>query len=67
MHWILDVSMREDACQIYRENAAENLARLRLMALNVLKAEPTKISEANEAEALHDKTRLLGASLVSWF
>lgn len=34
MHWTLDVSMREDACQIYRENAAENLAGLRHMALN---------------------------------
>lgn len=44
MHWILDVSMREDACQIYRENAAENLAGLRHMALNMLRAEPTKIS-----------------------
>ena len=44
MHWILDVSMREDACQIYRENGAENLAGLRHMALNMLRAEPTKIS-----------------------
>lgn len=44
MHWILDVSMREDACQIYRENAAENLAGLRHMALNMLRAERTKIS-----------------------
>ncbi|WP_264291646.1 transposase [Pectobacterium aquaticum] len=44
MHWILDVSMREDACQIYRENAAENLAGLRRMALNMLRAEPTKVS-----------------------
>ncbi len=44
MHWILAVSMREDACQIYRENAAENLAGLRHMALNMLRAEPTKIN-----------------------
>ncbi|ELV8625820.1 ISAs1 family transposase [Vibrio cidicii] len=44
MHWILDVSMREDACQIYRQNAAENLAGLRHMALNMLRAEPSKIS-----------------------
>lgn len=36
--------MREDACQIYRENAAENLAGLRHMTLNMLRAEPTKIS-----------------------
>ncbi len=44
MHLILDVSMREDVCQIYRENAAENLVGLRHMALNMLRAEPTKIS-----------------------
>lgn len=44
MHWILDVSLREDACQIYRDNAAENLAGLRHMVLNMLRAEETKIS-----------------------
>lgn len=44
MHWILDVSMQEDACQIYKDNAAENLACLRHMALNMLRAEPSKLS-----------------------
>ncbi|EBP2521644.1 ISAs1 family transposase [Salmonella enterica] len=44
MHWILDVSLQEDACQIYRENAAENLAALRHMALNMIRAEKTRIS-----------------------
>ncbi len=44
MHWILDVSLREDACQIYRDKAAENLAGLRHMVLNMLRAEETKIS-----------------------
>jgi predicted transposase YbfD/YdcC len=43
MHWILDVSLREDACQIYRDNAAENLAGLRHMTLNMLRAEEMKI------------------------
>jgi len=42
MHWILDVSMREVACHIYRGNAAENLAGLKNMAPNMLRAEPTK-------------------------
>ncbi|AVI66736.1 hypothetical protein CKQ84_13045 [Shewanella sp. WE21] len=28
MHLILDVSLQDDACQIYRDNAAENLAGL---------------------------------------
>ena len=44
MHWILDVSLGEDACPIYRENAAENWVALRHMALNMIRAEPTKIS-----------------------
>ena len=44
MHWFLDVCMQEDACQIYQKNAAENLACLRHMALNMLRAEKTKIS-----------------------
>lgn len=44
MHWVLDVSMHEDACQIYKENGAENLACLRHMALNMLRSEPTKLS-----------------------
>ncbi|MGO4999265.1 ISAs1 family transposase [Oceanisphaera sp. W20_SRM_FM3] len=44
MHWMLDVSMQEDACQIYKGNGAENLACLRHMSLNMLRAEPTKLS-----------------------
>lgn len=44
MHWILDVSFQEDACQIARENAAENLGGVRHMAFNMLKAESTAIS-----------------------
>jgi predicted transposase YbfD/YdcC len=44
MHWVLDVSMNEDACQIYKNNGAENLAYLRHMSLNMLQKEPTKLS-----------------------
>ncbi|MGL5917686.1 MAG: ISAs1 family transposase, partial [Cetobacterium sp.] len=44
MHWILDVSMGEDNCQIYRENGAENLAYMRHIALNALRKESTKAS-----------------------
>lgn len=44
MHWVLDVSMNEDACQIYKDHGAENLASLRHMALNMLRAEKTKVS-----------------------
>ena len=42
LHWVLDVSMDEDNCQIYRGHAATNLASLRHMALNMLRAETSK-------------------------
>jgi len=29
MHWILDVTMAEDACQVYKDHGAENLSCLR--------------------------------------
>ena len=44
MHWVLDVSMNEDVCQIYKAHGAENLSCLRHMSLNMLRAESTKLS-----------------------
>ncbi len=44
MHWVLDVTMNEDACQIYKGHGAENLSCLRHMNLNMLRVEPTKLS-----------------------
>lgn len=59
MHWVLDVSMQEDACQIYKDNAAENLACLRHMALNMLRAEPTKLSIVGKQRRCWMKTEHL--------
>ena len=42
LHWVLDVSMNEDDCPIYRGEAAEILACMRHLALNMLRAETTK-------------------------
>jgi predicted transposase YbfD/YdcC len=36
MHWRLDVGMNEDSCRIQREQAGENLAVFRHIALNLL-------------------------------
>lgn len=67
MHWILDVSLQEDACQIYRENAAENLAGLRHMALNMLRAETTKISVPMKQKRCMMTPRFSGMRVISWF
>ena len=39
LHWVLDVSFREDDSRIRKENAPQNFAVLRHMALNLLKKE----------------------------
>jgi predicted transposase YbfD/YdcC len=41
LHWVLDVGFREDASRARVDHSGENLAVLRHMALNLLKAERT--------------------------
>jgi predicted transposase YbfD/YdcC len=38
LHWHLDVSLREDECRVYANNAAENLVVIRHIAMNLLKS-----------------------------
>ena len=35
-HWVLDVSFREDDCRIGRDDASQNMAGVRRLALNLL-------------------------------
>jgi len=42
VHWVLDVCFREDQSRVRTGYAAENLATLRRLALNLLKREKTK-------------------------
>ena len=65
MHWVLDVSMQEDACPIYKDHAAENLACLRHLALNMLRAEPTKLSIAGKQKRCWMKTEHLEKVLIA--
>lgn len=44
LHWTLDVTFREDNSRARTGNAAENLAALRRLALNILKNEKSKSS-----------------------
>lgn len=39
LHWVLDVSFREDECRIRKDHGAQNMAVLRHMALNLLRRE----------------------------
>lgn len=41
LHWCLDIAFDEDHCRVRQGHAAENLARLNRMALNLLKQEKT--------------------------
>ena len=41
LHWTLDVCFNEDSCRTRTQNAAENLARVRRIALMLLKNEKT--------------------------
>jgi len=63
LHWVLDVSLREDDCQVYHNHGAENLATLRQMSLNMLRAEPTKGSIPSKRKRAWMKPEYLEAVL----
>lgn len=42
LHWVLDVTMNEDQSRNRKDHAAENLALLRRLALNLARLQPTK-------------------------
>lgn len=42
LHWVLDVIFDEDAARSRRDNAPQNLALLRKLALNILRSHPAK-------------------------
>ncbi len=39
LHWVLDVAFDEDHCRVRKDNAPENMAMLRHVALNLVKAD----------------------------
>lgn len=52
LHWVLDVTMKEDACPIYRGDAAQILATVRHMALNMLRAEKGKAASIRRKQKI---------------
>ncbi|CAG0911866.1 unnamed protein product, partial [Cyprideis torosa] len=49
LHWVLDVSFKEDDSRVRKGHGAENLARLRHIALNLVKADKkTKMGVKNK-------------------
>ena len=49
-HWILDVTFREDECQIFAEDGAKNLATIRRKLLNLIKSHPLRDSVAGKMQ-----------------
>jgi hypothetical protein len=49
-HWVLDVTFREDECQIYADDGAVNLSTIRRKLLNIIKEHPLKDSVAGKMQ-----------------
>lgn len=52
LHWVLDVSLNEDQSRSRTDNAAENLATLRKIALNSLRKESSQPKKSIKAKRL---------------
>ncbi len=47
-HWVLDVTFREDDCEIYAANGARNLESMRRVLFNLINEHPLKDSVAGK-------------------
>lgn len=65
-HWVLDVTFREDHCQVRDQNGAHNLSILREMAMKALRNDPSKLSlrRKRRRAALDSNFRLLVLSAL---
>ncbi len=49
LHWVLDISFREDECKVRKGNTPKNYAVLRHIALNILKQDnENKVGTQNQ-------------------
>jgi predicted transposase YbfD/YdcC len=54
LHWVLDVNFKEDSCRIRTDNAPENFAIIKHMAVNLIRKENSK------KRSINTKRRLAG-------
>ena len=54
LHWVLDVSFKDDSCRVRRDNAPENFTIIKHIALNLLQ------KERASRKSMHSKRRLAG-------
>ena len=60
LHWVMDVTFREDESRILKDNRSQNMAVLRHIALNILKKDNSKASLRQQRyKATLDDTFLL--------
>jgi predicted transposase YbfD/YdcC len=50
LHWVLDVVFNEDRNRTRKDNAPENLAILRKLALNLVRSHPAATRKSNERD-----------------
>jgi predicted transposase YbfD/YdcC len=61
LHWVLDVVFDEDANRSRKDNAPENLAILRRLAINIIRSHPARISMRQKIKSAGwDDSFLLG-------
>lgn len=48
MHWVLDVTFKEDQCRVRTGNAAENFGTIRRVALNLLRTAPNPANKRGQ-------------------
>lgn len=71
LHWVLDVTFREDDCRVRKDHAPENFSTIRKLALNLLRAEkssnasiPIKQAKASRKTEYLDKILECGKNKI---
>ena len=66
LHWQMDVTFREDELKAKLRYVAENLAKIRRLALSILNQENTEKKHKEKKEALLDEEKLFIEGDFRW-